>query len=86
MSELFLHPVVEGTISTSDSKDSRFLSVVVHALLDLMQRSAEGTCMCMLLPAAYVHTQLHKVCDEDLIPASHCIILHTVHKALHESA
>ena len=35
MSELFPHPVVgEGIISTFDSKDSGFLSVVVHALLE----------------------------------------------------
>ena len=32
--------------------------------------------MHMLLSAAYVYTQLHEVCDDDLIPASHCIILH----------
>ena len=46
---------------------------------NFIQRSIDGSCMHILLSAAYVHTQLHKVCDEDLIPASHHIILHSPH-------
>ena len=44
--------------------------------INLMQVSTDGTCMCMLLSAAYVYTYLYEVCDVDLIPALHCIILH----------
>ena len=46
---------------------------------NFIQSYTDGTCMHILLSAAYVHTQLYKVCDEDLIPASNHIILHSPH-------
>ena len=50
----------------------------------LMQSYTDGTYTHTLLSVAYVHTLLYEV-YEDLIPALHCISLHSSHSILHES-